>query len=128
MLHKAYYKVAASLPSITSRLCLADLADLAEMGCRCYPNGDVLQDSDSSGTTGETYQTDDEVDADRGYATDLTDSDVNEIEGRSGRKHEVEDSGEDSDEDTDGDVSSCSDGDNYKANTKVLIDRIEGRW
>jgi hypothetical protein len=39
----------------------------------------------------------------------------------------VEDTDEESDEDNDDDVSSCSDGDNYKANTKVLIDRIKGQ-
>jgi hypothetical protein len=72
----------------------------------------------------ETYSTNNEIDLDRGYAID---ADSIEVEGRCGRKHEVGDTDEDSDDDTDDDMSSCLDGDNYKANTKALIDRIEGR-
>jgi hypothetical protein len=86
---------------------------------------DGLQDNGSSGTTEETYSTDDEIDTNRGY---VTDPDTNEVEGRCGRKHEMEDTDEEPYADTDDDISSCSDGDNYKANTKALIDRIERRW
>jgi hypothetical protein len=117
-----------SPPCVTSCPCLADLA---EMGRRRGLDNNGLRDKAGSETTNETYiyiSTDDEIDTNRGHATDLTDPEIDEVEGRCGMKHEVEDTDEESYEDTDDDVSSCSDGDNYKANTTALIDRIEGRW
>jgi hypothetical protein len=93
------------------------------MSRRRHADGNGLQDYSRSET--EAYSTDDEIDLDRGYAAG---ADVSDIDGRCRSNHEVEGTDEESDEDTDDDLSSCSDGDNYNANTKALIDRIKGRW
>ena len=95
------------------------------MGRRHGPDDNALQHNGGREKTDKTYGTHDEIDLDRGFTTDLTDSDLSKDKGRSGRKHEVGDTYDESDEDTEDDFSSCSDGDNYKTNTKVLIDRIE---
>jgi hypothetical protein len=97
------------------------------MGRRRGLDNNSLHDKGGSQTLDKTYSTDNKPDTDQGYTTDLTDPDIGEAEGRCGRKHKVEDTEEESFKETDDDVSSCSDGDDYKANTKGLINRIEGR-
>ena len=52
---------------------------------------------------------------------------------RNGEKYNVEDTDEVDDDfssssNFEDDLSSCSEEDNYKASTKVLLDRIEERW
>jgi hypothetical protein len=93
------------------------------MSQRRYPGGHSLRDYRSNET--KTFSTNKAVDLEQ---RDVTDPDASEINGRLGANHEMEDTDEESDEDIDDDLSLCSDGDNYKANTKALINRIEGRW
>jgi hypothetical protein len=76
----------------------------------------------------ENYLTYDNTDFDQGFTRGRTDSDLDK--GRNGGKPEVGDTDEESDDDDDSedDLSSCSDGDNYKTNTKALLDRIKEQW
>lgn len=99
------------------------------MGRRRGLDDSALRDKAGRQTTDETYSTDDgayRINTIRRYAKD---PDTSEVEGRRARKHAEEDTDEESYNDSDDDdMSSCSDGDNYKAHTKALIDRVEGRW
>jgi hypothetical protein len=101
------------------------------MGRRRGLDNNGVLDKAGSETTNKTYScisTDNKIDNNQGYMTDLTDLDISEVEGRCGIKHEVEDTDEESYKDTDDDISLCLNKDNYKANTKSLINRIKERW